>query len=64
MSSSEQVHIAPAPAPEPVVEEIAAARQRLAALDASVFARAVPVSPIQQNDLIRRAVRRLFGHGL
>ena len=53
-----------AAAPEPAEEEIDSARQRLADLDASVFAEAVSVSPIQQNDLIRRAVRKLFGHGL
>ena len=64
MSSSELLQSGPAAAPEPTAEEIAAARQRLAAIDADVFAGAVSVSPIQQNDLIRRAVRKLFGHGL
>ncbi len=64
MSSSEHVRLAAAAAPEPTADEIDSARQRLADLDASVFAQAVSVSPIQQNDLIRRAVRKLFGHGL
>ncbi len=64
MSSNDQSGHSPAPPPEPATEQIGAARQRLADLDASVFAGAVPISPIQQNDLIRRAVRRLFGHGL
>ena len=64
MSSSQNVQPMPAAAPEPGEEEIDAARRRLAELDASVFAEAVSVSPIQQNDLIRRAVRKLFGHGL
>ena len=64
MSSSEHLWPSPAAAPEPAADEIAAAQQRLADLDASVFAGAVAVSPIQQNDLVRRAVRKLFGHGL
>ena len=64
MSSSDEIRFSPAAAPEPLTEEIDLARQRLADLDATVFARALSVSPIQQNDLIRRAVRKLFGHGL
>jgi hypothetical protein len=64
MSSNETIRSLPAAAPEPAAEQIAKARRRLDHLDASVFARAVTVSPIQQNDLIRRAVRKLFGHGL
>ncbi len=64
MSSSQASRSAPSPAPDPTAEETAVARRRLAALDAGVFAEALPVSPIQQNDLIRRAVRKLFGHGL
>lgn len=64
MSSSEPTRLSPAVVPEPAPEQIAKARQRLDDLDASVFAQAVLVSPIQQNDLIRRAVRKLFGHGL
>ena len=64
MSSVEQNRLSPMAAPEPAAEQIAKARQRLDDLDASVFAQAVSVSPIQQNDLIRRAVRKLFGHGL
>jgi len=64
MSSSEHPRPSPAAAAEPTADEIASARQRLASLDASVFAAAVPLSPIQHNDLIRRAVRKLFGHGL
>jgi hypothetical protein len=64
MSSSEtQRQLLPA-APEPAADEIAVARRRLTDLDTGVFADALPVSPIQQNDLIRRAVRKLFGHGL
>ncbi len=62
MSSNGPSELLPAAAPEPMAEEIAAAQQRLAGIDASVFARAVPLSPIQHNDLIRRAVRKLFGH--
>ena len=61
MSSSEHVRLA---APEPAADDIDLARQRLADIDASVFAQAHSVTPIQQNDLVRRAVRRLFGHGL
>jgi hypothetical protein len=64
MSSSDEVRLSPAAAPEPLTEEIDSARRRLADLDAIVFAGALSVSPIQQNDLIRRAVRKLFGHGL
>ena len=64
MSSSDQVRLSRVAAPEPLTEEIELARQRLADLDATVFARALSVSPIQQDDLIRRAVRKLFGHGL
>jgi hypothetical protein len=64
MSSSEPYRLLPTAAPEPAAEQIAAAHRRLDDLDTSVFAGAVSVSPIQQNDLIRRAVRKLFGHGL
>lgn len=64
MSSSESLRITPSLAPEPADEQIAVAQQRLEDLDMSVFAEAVSVSPIQQNDLVRRAVRKLFGHGL
>ena len=64
MSSGDQIRLAPVASPEPTADEIAAARQRLAEIEASVFAKAVPISPIQHNDLIRRAVRKLFGHGL
>jgi hypothetical protein len=64
MSSSENVRSSPAAAREPTADEIAAARRRLADLDAGVLSRAVPVSPIQHNDLMRRAMRKLFGHGL
>jgi hypothetical protein len=64
MSSNERVRSLPAAVSEPAAEQIAKARERLGDLDASVFAQAVSVSPIQQNDLIRRAVRKLFGHGL
>ncbi len=63
MSSSERLRLSSA-APEPTTDEIDVAHRRLADLDASVFAGAVSVSPIQQNDLVRRAVRKLFGHGL
>jgi len=64
MSSNQHFLPEAAVAPEPAGEQIDLARQRLADLDSRVFATAVSVSPIQQNDLIRRAVRRLFGHGL
>jgi hypothetical protein len=64
MSSSERMRLSPAAVSEPTAEQIATARERLDALDASIFAHTVSVSPIQQNDLIRRAVRKLFGHGL
>ncbi len=64
MSSTDDVRLTVALAPEPAEDQINSARQRLADIDASVFADAVSVSPIQQNDLIRRAVRKLFGHGL
>ena len=64
MSSTETARLVVATAPEPDEAQINSARERLAELDASVFAGAVTVSPIQQNDLVRRAVRRLFGHGL
>ena len=64
MSSSDEVRLSPAAAPEPLTDEIDVAHRRLADLDAAVFAGALSVSPIQQNDLIRRAVRKLFGHGL
>ena len=63
-SSDEQLQPVPAASPEPAAGEITAARQHLAEIDASVFAEAVSLSPIQHNDLVRRAVRRLFGHGL
>ena len=64
MSSSDEIRLSRAAAPEPLAEEIDSARRRLADLDATVFAGALSISPIQQNDLIRRAVRKLFGHGL
>jgi hypothetical protein len=63
MPSSQHIRLTPA-APEPQTDEIDSARRRLAKLDATVFSGAPSVSPIQQNDLIRRAVRKLFGHGL
>jgi hypothetical protein len=64
MSSNEKIRLSPGAIPEPGTEQIVKARRRLDRLDTTVFAKAVSVSPIQQNDLIRRAVRKLFGHGL
>ncbi len=64
MSSTNQPQEAAGAAADPSPERIAAARAVLAGIQSRTFAADPAVPPaIGHADLIRRAVRKLFGHG-
>ena len=62
MSSSDEPQHSAGVAADPGPDGTAAARTLLARIEARVFP-ATAIPPARHTDLIRRAARRLFGHG-